>query len=114
MSRRKKPRRLFRKRPDSPPEFPSKEVAQLERAREFVDPVRTYRTELPDGGTFEVTGAQMIAMLEAMTSLARSIERRDDPQVIAAGFDRLHRALDCEETPHGAPIPSPARPPAPA
>jgi hypothetical protein len=94
MSRRKKPRHLFRKHLDSPPEFPSKEVAQLERAREFLDPVQTYRAELPDGSTFEVTGAQMIAMLEAMASLTRSIERRDDPQVIAAGFDRLHRTLD--------------------
>jgi hypothetical protein len=33
-------------------------------------------------------------MLEAMASLARSIERRDDPQVIAAGFDRLRRSLE--------------------
>jgi hypothetical protein len=94
MSRRKKPRRLFRNRPDAPPEFPSERVAQLERARDFVDPFQTYRMELPDGSIFETTGAELIATAEAAASLARSIERRDDPRVIAAGFDRLHRTLD--------------------
>jgi hypothetical protein len=88
----RKPKRLFRTRSPSP-DFPSADVATLRRARGTLDPFRTYRLRMPDGSTFETTGADMIATGEAMAGLLESINRGDDPRVIMAAFERLDRTL---------------------
>jgi hypothetical protein len=101
MSRHKpqRPKRLFRQRPApdaEPPKFPAELVEKLKKAREAIDPFQTYRMQLPGGGVYEVTGAELIATAESSVALAESIHRGDDPRTIAAKFRRLDSTFDPE------------------
>jgi hypothetical protein len=90
------PRRLFKDRPGMPDPMPpdvAGSVDKLRKARESIDPFRTYRLAMPGGGVFEATGADLIAHAEATASLADAIRRGEDPRVIRAAFDRLDRTL---------------------
>jgi hypothetical protein len=89
------PKRLFKARPAAPEFTPemAADMEKLRRARQVIDPFRTYRMRMPDGGVFEATGADLIATGEATTALIDSIHRGDDPRVVAAAFARLDRTL---------------------
>jgi hypothetical protein len=94
MSRRnpRQPRRLFRDRPRTP-EADVSRLDQLRKVRDLVNPFENYRFQLPDGGHFATTGADLIATAEAMVSLVDATAEGDD-RVSLAALERLMSTLD--------------------
>jgi hypothetical protein len=113
----KKPRRWFRSRrepetaPDAPwwplaPEISARmagpglspgEVEEgldlMRRVRQVVDPSRNYRETMPDGRIFEIKGADLIAIADAIVAVQDAVDRGEPAEVVEALIDRLDATL---------------------
>src|SRR5262249_12436420 len=68
----------------------------LRRAREILDPSRTYRMRLPDGRVVEVTRADVIAAADAAVALHDAVDRRRADRDLEGRLPSAMGILDLE------------------